>query len=143
MLDHHDLLMHHQLVACRPFTSRGRCVRRGTGFGPSPSRRPKTRSSTSRSRGRASSTRTWRDTRQVPEFLALKQESKILGHSSSPVCGFSMIEQVRLCAVLPMENWLGSSVNHIQGCTTVRESYSRACEQGPLASSFIFPALQL
>ena len=33
------------------------------------------------------------------EFLALKQQSRILGHSSNPVCGFSMMEQVRLCAV--------------------------------------------
>ena len=48
------------------------------------------------------------------EFLALKQESRILGHSSKPVCGFSMIEQVRLCAIWPMENWLGSSLNHIK-----------------------------
>ena len=47
------------------------------------------------------------------EFLALKHESMILGHSSNPVCGFSMMEQVRLCAVRPMENWLGSSLNHI------------------------------
>ena len=31
-----------------------------------------------------------------PEFLALKHESNILGHSSNPVCGFSMMEQVRL-----------------------------------------------
>ena len=67
-----------------------------------------------------------------PEFLALKHKSRILGHSSNPVCGFFMIEQVSLCAVWPMENWLGSSLNHIQGWTTVRESYSRALEQGPL-----------
>ena len=33
------------------------------------------------------------------EFLALKHESRILGHSSNPVCGFSMMEQVRLCVV--------------------------------------------
>ena len=45
-----------------------------------------------------------------------------------------MMEQVRLCAVWPMENWLGSSLNQIQGWTTVRESYSRALEQGPLPS---------
>ena len=36
-----------------------------------------------------------------------------------------------------MENWLGSSLNQIQGLTgltsTVRESYSRALEQGPVA----------
>ena len=64
---------------------------------------------------------TWRS-----EFLALKKESSIFGHSSNPVCGFSMMKQVRLCAVWPMENWLGSSLNQIQG------SYSRALEQGSL-----------
>ena len=31
-----------------------------------------------------------------------------------------------------MENWPGSSLNQIQGWTTVRESYSRVLEQGPL-----------
>ena len=69
-----------------------------------------------------------------PEVLALKHESRILGHSSNPVCGFSMIEveKVRLYAVSPMENWLGSSLNQIQGWTTVRQSYSRALEQRPL-----------
>ena len=35
---------------------------------------------------------------QRSEVLALKQESKI-----------SMMEQVRICAVWPTENWLGSS----------------------------------
>ena len=40
-----------------------------------------------------------------------------------------MMEQVRLCAVWPMENWFCPSLNHIQGWTTVRESYSRALEQ--------------
>ena len=34
-----------------------------------------------------------------------------------------------------MENWLGPSLNQIQGWTTVRESYSHALEQGPLAPS--------
>ena len=29
------------------------------------------------------------------EFLALKHESRILGHSFNPVCGFSMMEQVK------------------------------------------------
>ena len=67
-----------------------------------------------------------------PEFLSLKQESRILGHSSNSVCGFSMKEQVRLCAVWPMENFIGSSLNQTQGWTTVRESYSRALEQEPL-----------
>ena len=66
------------------------------------------------------------------EFLTRKHKSRILGHSFIPVCGFSMIEQVRLCAVCPIENWLGSSLNHIQARTTVPESYSRALEQGPL-----------
>ena len=33
-----------------------------------------------------------------------------------PVCCFSMMVQVRrLCDVRPTENWLGSSMNHIQG----------------------------
>ena len=49
------------------------------------------------------------------KFLALKHESRILGHSSNPLCSFSMMEQVRLCAVWPMENWHGSSLNQIQG----------------------------
>ena len=43
-----------------------------------------------------------------------------------------MMEQVTLSAVWPMENWLGSSLNHIQGSTIVPKSYSRALEQGPL-----------
>ena len=43
-----------------------------------------------------------------------------------------MTEQVRLCALWPMENWLGSSLNQIQGWTAVCQSYSRALEQGPL-----------
>ena len=55
----------------------------------------------------------------VPELLALKQESRILRQSSNTASGFSMMEQVRLCAVRPMENWLGSSMNHIQGWMTV------------------------
>ena len=49
------------------------------------------------------------------EFHALKDESRILGYPSNPVSGFSMMEWVRLCAVWPMENWLGSSLNQIQG----------------------------
>ena len=50
----------------------------------------------------------------------------------APVCGFFVMEQFCLCAVWPMENWLGSSLNHIQGWTTVRDSYSRALQQGSL-----------
>ena len=57
------------------------------------------------------------------ELLALKHESsRILGHSSNPVCGSSMMDLVRLCAVSPMENRLGSSFNQIQGWTNVRQS---------------------
>ena len=70
-----------------------------------------------------------------PEFLALKHGSRILGHSCNPVCGFSMMEQVRLCAVWLMENWLGSSLNQIQDWTSVRKSYSRALEQGSLLAT--------
>ena len=40
-------------------------------------------------------------------------------HDHGTVCGFSMMEQVRLCAVWPTENWLGNSINHIQGWMTV------------------------
>ena len=66
------------------------------------------------------------DVPRVPEFLALNHNSRILGQPSNPVCGFSVMEQVILCAVLPTENWLSSSLNQIQGWTTVQESYSRA-----------------
>ena len=38
-------------------------------------------------------------TQYTAEFLAPKPESRILGQSYTPVCGFSMMEQVRLCAV--------------------------------------------
>ena len=69
------------------------------------------------------------------EFLSLKHKSRILGHSSNPVCAFSMMEQVRLFAVWPTENWLGYSLNQIQGWPTVRESYSRALKQRPLRGS--------
>ena len=53
------------------------------------------------------------------DLLAPKHESKILRQSPNPVSGFSIMEQVRLCAVWHMENWLGSSLNDIQGWTTV------------------------
>ena len=66
------------------------------------------------------------------EFLAQKHGGRILRYPSNPVCDISMMEQVRLCAVWPMENWLGSSLNQIHGWTNVPESYSRALEQGPL-----------
>ena len=53
------------------------------------------------------------------EILFLKHESSIFRQLCNPVCGFSMMEQVRLCAVWPMENWLGTSMNHIQRWMTV------------------------
>ena len=56
----------------------------------------------------------------------------MLVHASNPACGFSMIKQVRLYALWPMENWLGPSLNQIQDWTTVLESYSRALEDGSL-----------
>ena len=65
------------------------------------------------------------------EFLALKQESRILGHSSNPACCFSMMEQVRLCAVWPIENLLGHFLEPDTGFS-VGESYSHALEQGSL-----------
>ena len=50
-----------------------------------------------------------------------------------------MMEQVRLCAACPMENWLSSSMNQIQGWTIVQASYSRALEQGPLREEGVSP----
>ena len=40
------------------------------------------------------------------DILFLKHDSSIFRQSTYVVCGFPMIEQVRLCAVWPMENWL-------------------------------------
>ena len=53
------------------------------------------------------------------EIVFLEHACSTLRQSSNPVCGFSMMEQVRLCAVWPMENWLGSSRNRIQDWMTV------------------------
>ena len=53
------------------------------------------------------------------DILFLKHTCSILTHSSNPECGFSMMEQVLLCALWPTENWLCSSINHIQGWMTV------------------------
>ena len=64
------------------------------------------------------------------DILLLKYDSRIIRQSSNPVlCGFSMTEQVRLCVVLPTENWLGSSMNPIQGWKTVLESYCHDLEK--------------
>ena len=38
------------------------------------------------------------------DILFLKHDSSIFRQSSNPVCGFSMMEQVRLCCVWPTEN---------------------------------------
>ena len=53
------------------------------------------------------------------DIIALNHVSRIRWQSSKPVCGLSMMEQARLCAIWPMENWLGTSMNHIQGWMTV------------------------
>ena len=66
------------------------------------------------------------------DILFLKHDSSILRQSPNPVCGFSMMEQVRLCAVCPTQNWRCSSVNHIQGWTTVWECFCHALEKGCL-----------
>ena len=53
------------------------------------------------------------------DILFPKHACSILRQSSNPVCGFSLMEQVRLSAVWPMESWLGSFFNQIQGWITV------------------------
>ena len=64
-------------------------------------------------------TRQWsiRMSSKAEDILFLKHASSIFRQPSNPVyvCGFFMMEQVRLCAVGPTEKWLGSSMNHIQG----------------------------
>ena len=49
--------------------------------------------------------------RQAGDIFSLKHESSIFRSviQPGPLCGFSMTEQVRLCTVCPMENWLGTS----------------------------------
>ena len=53
------------------------------------------------------------------DILSLKHDSRIFRQSSNPVCGFSTMEQSRLCAGWPTDNWLGSSMKNIQGWMTV------------------------
>ena len=43
------------------------------------------------------------------DIFSLKHESSIFRSVIHPVCGFSMMEQVMLRTVCPMENWLGTS----------------------------------
>ena len=61
-----------------------------------------------------------------PDVLFLKHECSILRQSSNPVCGFAMMEQVRLCAVWPTENWLGLNdcLRMLQSCFRKRTSAS-------------------
>ena len=68
------------------------------------------------------------------DILFLKHDSSLFRQSSNTVSGFSMMEQVRLCAVWPTENWLGSSMNHIQGWKTVWICHRQALEKGCLLS---------
>ena len=49
------------------------------------------------------------------DILFLKHDRSIVRQSSNLVCGFFMLEQVSLCGVWPVENWLGFPMNHIQG----------------------------
>ena len=68
-----------------------------------------------------------------PESLTLKHKNRIIGHSFNPACGFSMMDQVTLCAVCLTENWLGSSLNQIQGrdnCPIILLSCFRARTSG-------------
>ena len=51
----------------------------------------------------------------LPDILFLKHANRILRQSTNPVWDFSIMKKVRLCAVWPMENWLGSAMNKIQG----------------------------
>ena len=64
-----------------------------------------------------------------PEISSEEHESSIFRQSSNPVSGFSMMEHVRFCAAWPTENWLGSSMNHIQGWKTVWECCRHALEK--------------
>ena len=83
-----------------------------------------------------------------PDFLALKHESMILGQSSNSVCGFSMMEQVKLCAVWPYGElawlflephiWLHHCPRILLSCLRVRTSVPRDFETF-LSLAFITP----
>ena len=60
-----------------------------------------------------------------------------LDQSSNPVCGFSMTEQIRLCAVCPIENLLGTSKTTYRVGWMIWICYSRALERRCLAKGFI------
>ena len=67
-------------------------------------------------------------------YLYLRYISKV-SSPTLPLCGFSLMEQVRLCAVWTMDSWLGSSRNNTQGLMTVRECYRHALEKGCLPAA--------
>ena len=84
--------------------------------------------------------------RSCPDILFLKHScSTLIRQSSNPLCGFSMMEQVRLCAVWSTENWRGSSLNHIQGWMTVWICYWHAPQNRSLltTSHVWFPLLRM
>ena len=72
-----------------------------------------------------------------PDIFFLKHASSIFRQSSNPVYGFSMMEQEQMGSVWPMENWLGSSIKHIQGWMTVWICYCHPLEQGYLSSTVV------
>ena len=58
--------------------------------------------------GKGESEERW-DRRREADIFSLSKRVAYSDQSSNPECCFSMMEQVRLCAVFPMENWLGTS----------------------------------
>ena len=67
--------------------------------------------------------------RERPEVLALKHESRILGQWTNPVSGSKgrtkpVLQTAQILS--PVPSWR----NHMEGWMNVRESYSRALEQG-------------
>ena len=64
----------------------------------------------------------------LPEILALKHESRILGQWSNPVCGTSKSQASSPWAKQHRAKPVASWRNHIQGQMNVRESYSLALE---------------
>ena len=64
------------------------------------------------------------------EFLALKHESRIFGHSSNSVSAFSMMEQVRLCAVWKLAYLLLEPDTGLDHCPRILLSCLRARTSG-------------
>ena len=72
----------------------------------------------------------------LSQLICVRQTSSPLNtrvaysdQSSNPVCGFSMMEQVWLCTVCPMENWLGASKTTYRVELMICICYSRALER--------------